>query len=236
MIELLNGDCLELMKDIPDGTVDMILVDPPYGTTRNKWDSVIDLEAMWDQFRRITKKNAAICIFSQQPFTSTLIESNKKMFRYEWIWQKPQGTGFLNANRMPLKSHENICVFYQTLPRYIPQFTAGGAYTITSSRSSENYGKYHSTVTVSDGRRYPTDIIQFTPQHGLHPTQKPVSLLEYLIKTYTIEGETVLDPCMGSGSTGVACMNTGRNFIGIEMDNEYFQVAKDRIGEVKDAG
>lgn len=231
MIDLRHGDCLELMRDIPDGSVDMILADPPYGTTRNKWDSVIPLDKMWERFRRIAKRDAAICIFSQQPFTAELINSNRKDFRYEWIWQKPQATGFLNANRMPMKSHENICVFYQSLPAYTPQYTLGGYTHKNRHAPSKNYGKYNQIVTVSDGRRYPKDVIQFNIENGAHPTQKPVPLLEYLIQTYTYEGATVLDPCMGSGSTGVACVHTGREFIGMELDAGYFEIADKRIRE-----
>lgn len=234
-IELLKGNCLELMKNLPDESIDMILADPPYGTTRNKWDSVIPLDKMWEQFRRVAKKNAAICIFSQMPFTAELVNSNRKDFRYEWIWQKPQGTGFLNANRMPMKAHENICVFYRAMPTYIPQYTWGGGIVKNHHAPSNNYGNYHSVVTVSDGRRFPTDVLRYNMARGSHPTQKPTDLLEYLIKTYTKEGETVLDPCMGSGSTGVACVNTGRDFIGMELNQGYFETASKRILEVQNA-
>lgn len=232
-MQLLKGDCLDLMKDIPDKSVDMILCDLPYGTTRNKWDSVIPLSDLWLQYERIAKENAAIVLFSQMPFTAELVTSNIKLFRYEWIYEKSQGTGHLNAKKMPLKVHENILVFYKKLPTYNPQWAKGKPYKCTSGVHSKNYGKQNDhSITISDGRRYPTDIIKFGRTENdkhLHPTQKPVALLEYLIKTYTNEGETVLDNCMGSGSTGVACVNTNRRFIGIEIEDEYFNIAKERI-------
>ena len=233
--KLLKGDCLELMKDIPDKSIDMILCDLPYGTTKNRWDSVIDLEKMWMEYKRIIKDNGAIVLFSQMPFSSDLVQSNKKNFRYEWIWEKTQGTGHLNSHKMPLKKHENILVFYKKLPMYNPQFTQGKPYKVTQGRPSSNYMKQSKVTTnCEDGKRYPTDIIKVagvnnSAEKVLHPTQKPVALLEYLIKTYTNEGETVLDNCMGAGSTGVACINTNRNFIGIELDENYFNIAKDRI-------
>lgn len=231
--ELLFGDCLERMKEIPDGSVDMILCDLPYGTTRNKWDLTLPYEDLWHEYRRVCKQNAAVVLFSQMPFTASLAMSCPELFRYEWIWKKPQGTGHLNAKKMPLKSHENILVFYRKLPTYNPQWGSGRPYVATYSTHSSNYGKQKSNITtVSDGRRYPTDVLAFGKVDGdrhLHPTQKPVALLKYLIRTYTNEGETVLDNCMGSGSTGVACANTGRRFIGIELDEAYFQIAKERV-------
>lgn len=233
MNQLLHGDCLELMKDIPDKSIDMILCDLPYGTTRNKWDSVIPVKALWCEYKRICKINAAIILFSQMPFTAELVSSCPELFRYEWIWEKTQGTGHLNAKKMPLKVHENILVFYRSLPTYNPQYSNGKPYVTTYSTHSSNYGKQKNNITtVNDGIRYPTDIICFGRKHSdrrLHPTQKPVALLEYLIKTYTNDGETVLDNCMGSGSTGVAAVNTGRRFIGIELENKYFEIAKQRI-------
>lgn len=235
-INLIQGDCLELMKEIHDKSIDMVLCDMPFGTTRNDWDKEISLEPLWEQYKRICKDNASIVLFSQMPFTATLITSNPKMFRYEWIWEKAQGTGFLNANKMPLKIHENILVFYKALPTYNPQKTAGIPYHKTRcENSSSNYGKHTTHESVSmDGSRYPIDVIKFpqvncTSEEKLHPTQKPVPLLEYLIKTYTNENETVLDNCMGVGSTGVACLNTNRKFIGIELDETYFNIAKERI-------
>lgn len=232
MYKIMQGDCLELMKDIPNGSVDMILCDLPYGTTRNKWDCVIDFEPMWKHYKRVIKKNGAIVLFSQMPFGASVIMSNPKMFRYEWIYQKPNATGFLNSNRMPLKSHENILVFYKKLPIYNPQKWKGKPYFAKSgNRTSSNYGNFDGDYHTENknGMRYPIDIIKFNKEQGLHPTQKPVALLEYLIRTYTNEGDTVLDNCMGSGSTGIACINTGRNFIGIELDSGYFEIAKKRI-------
>lgn len=233
MIDIKQGDCLELMKDIPDRSIDMVLCDLPYGTTRNKWDSVIPLNKLWEQYERIIKDNGAIVLFSQMPFSAELVHSNLKLFKYEWIWQKDNGTGFLNAKKMPLKIHENILVFYKKLPLYNPQMRTGfKPYKCKQGRHSTNYGAYEQGhITESNGERYPIDIIEFKKDSGLHPTQKPVALLEYLIKTYTNEGETVLDNCMGSGSTGVACINTNRNFIGYELDEKYFEIAKKRINE-----
>lgn len=233
MIDIKQGDCLELMKDIPDKSVDMILCDLPYGTTRNKWDSVIPLNKLWKSYERIIKDNGAIVLFSQMPFSAELVHSNLKLFKYEWIWQKDNGTGFLNAKKMPLKIHENILVFYKKLPLYNPQMRTGfKPYKCKQGRHSTNYGAYEQGhITESNGERYPIDIIEFKKDSGLHPTQKPVALLEYLIKTYTNEGETVLDNCMGSGSTGVACVNTNRNFIGYELDEKYFEIAEKRINE-----
>ena len=233
MVDLRQGDCLEIMKDIPDKSIDMILCDLPYGTTRNKWDSVIDLKELWKCYERIIKDNGTIVLFSQMPFTAELVHSNLKLFRYEWIWQKDNGTGFLNAKKMPLKIHENILVFYKKIPTYNPQMRTGfKPYTCKQGSGSsnwnynENFGGY---VTENNGERYPIDIIKFKKDSGLHPTQKPVALLEYLIKTYTNEEGVVLDNCMGSGSSGVACVNTNRNFIGIELDEKYFNIAKERI-------
>lgn len=233
-INLYKGDCLELMKNIPDKSVDMVLCDLPYGTTQNKWDNCIDLSKLFLEYERIVKSGGVIALFSQQPFTSDLIQANRKHFRYEWIWQKSQGTGHLNANRMPLKIHESILIFYDRLPTYNPQFTEGKPYKTTYSTHSSNYGKQKDNITtINEGKRYPTDILKFICEHGVHPTQKPVPLLEYMIKTYTNEGETVLDNCMGSGSTGVACVNTGRDFIGIELDENYFHIAEKRISDAE---
>ena len=232
-MKLLQGDCLELMKQVPDKSIDLILCDLPYGTTQNKWDTVIPFDKLWAQYNRIIKDNGAILLFSQMPFGANLIMSNPKMFRYEWIWEKENGTGFLNAKKMPLKKHENILVFYKHLPTYNPQMREGFKpyYNVRSNPDSSNYGDYIATPSSSDGARYPIDMIKFNRDKGLHPTQKPVALLEYLIKTYTNEGDTVLDNCMGSGSTGVACVNTNREFIGMELDEKYFNIAKERIGD-----
>lgn len=231
-MKLLQGDCLELMKSIPDKSVDMVLCDLPYGTTQNKWDTVIPFEPLWEQYKRICKENASVLLFSQMPFSAFLILSNTKMFKYEWIWQKTQGTGFLNSKKMPLKAHENILCFYQKPPTYNPQMQNGfKPYKCKSGKGSSNYGYQTQVTTISNGERFPKDIVCFDYDRGkkIHPTQKPVPLLEYLIKTYTNEGETVLDNCMGSGSTGVACVHTGRDFIGMELDEHYFSIAKERI-------
>ena len=243
-MQLLHGDCLELLKNIPDKSIDMILTDPPYGITACKWDSVIPFAPMWEQLNRIIKDNGAILLFSAQPFTTDLICSNRKNFRYEIIWQKTQAQGFLNANKMPLRAHENILVFYKKLPTYNPIKTSVNRKDIGRVRQlnamrSQQYGTMNKTISVETGLRYPTDVIKFSNWNGTlfgknvshikHPTAKPVALLEYLIKTYTLENETVLDFTMGSGSTGVACVNTNRDFIGIEIDNKYFSIAKDRI-------
>lgn len=229
-----QGDCLELMKGIPDGSIDMILCDLPYGTTaRNKWDCIIEFEPLWNQYERIIKENGAICLFAQAPFDKILACSNLKLFRYEWIWVKQQGTGHLNAKKMPMKAHENVLVFYKKLPTYNPQMREGKPYVCKSGRGSTNYREQKSVVTENDGFRYPLDVVEFQSDKGLHPTQKPVALLEYLIKTYTNEGEMILDNCMGVGSTGVACVNTGRNFIGFELDPKYYEIAEKRIKAAK---
>ncbi|HQK63504.1 MAG TPA: site-specific DNA-methyltransferase [Methanofastidiosum sp.] len=222
------------MKDIPDKSIDMILCDLPYGTTACKWDVVIPFEPLWEQYKRIIKDNGAIVLTAQCSFDKVLGASNLEMLRYEWIWQKEQGTGGGNANKMPLKDHENILVFYRKLPIYNPQFSAGKPYKVNRKKPNllSVYGKTgfnESFLKVNTGQRYPKTVIKFNKEYGLHPTQKPVALLEYLIKTYTNENETVLDNCMGSGSTGVACINTNRNFIGIEKDDKYFEIAKSRI-------
>ena len=236
-IELWHGDCLELMKNIPDGSVDMVLCDLPYGTTRNNWDIIIPLDRLWERYKRVIKENGSIVLFSAEPFTSILITSNIQWFRYDLIWSKTQGSDFLNANRKPLRSHENICVFYKKQPTYNPQKTDGKPYKSKSGETtSSNFGKFNGNhhTENKDGKRYPLSVLQFSGEHNRgkkHPTQKPTDLLEWLIKTYTNDGETVLDNCMGSGSTGVACANTNRRFIGIELDEGYFNIAKKRIEE-----
>ncbi|MGL6198900.1 MAG: DNA-methyltransferase [Lachnospiraceae bacterium] len=234
-MKLYQGDCLQLMKNINDKSVDMILCDLPYGTTRNKWDAVIDAKDLWRECERIIKDNGAIVLFSQMPFTAELVCSNRRMFRYEWVWEKATATGHLNCKKMPMKKHENILVFYKQLPTYNPQFTKGDPYTAKYSTHSSNYGKQKDgIVTVNDGFRYPIDILKYKNDKGLHPTQKSVDLLMYLIKTYTNKGELVLDNCMGSGSAGVACLHTKRDFIGIELEEKYFTIASERIDREKD--
>ena len=232
MINLMQGDCLERMKEIPSGSVDMILTDPPYGTTACKWDSIIPLEPMWEQLKRIIKPNGAIVIFGSEPFSSSLRISNIKQYKYDWIWQKPKGTGHLNAKRMPMNNFENISVFYKRQCLYNPQYSVGDQYKAKSGISSfDGYGKDNRIGNDNTGKRYPKRVLSFgvVERGTVHPTQKPVTLMEYLIKTYTNENETVLDFTMGSGSTGVAAKNLNRKFIGIELDEGYFNIAKERI-------
>jgi site-specific DNA-methyltransferase (adenine-specific) len=230
MFDLRQGDCLEVMKDIPDQSVDLILCDLPYGTTQNKWDSVIPLDLLWPQYKRIAR--GAIVLTAQAPFDKVLGASNFGMLKYEWIWQKESGSGHLNAKKAPLKDHENVLVFYSSQPTYNPQMREGfKPYTQKQGTTkSSNYGSQTGAVTESKGERYPLTVIRFQrDKEKVHPTQKPVALMEYLIRTYTNEGDTVLDNCMGSGTTGVACTNTGRRFIGIERDEKYFEIARNRI-------
>lgn len=234
--ELYKGDCLDVMKNIPDKSVDMILCDLPFGTTKNKWDLIIPLDKLWTEYRRIIKDDGAIVLFAQTPFDKVLGVSNLKMLRYEWIWEKTLATGHLNAKKMPMKSHENILVFYKKLPTYNPQKTTGhkpvNSYTKHRGAGS-NYGKTKTGISGGGStERYPRSVQLFKSdkqKSTLHPTQKPVALLQYLIETYTNKGELVLDNCMGSGSTGIACLNTNRKFIGIEKDAKYFDIACNRI-------
>ena len=225
-----NMACLEGMKQIPDGTIDAVICDLPYGTTRNQWDSVIPLDQLWTEYRRITKPNAAIVLFGQQPFTSALLMSNPQNFRYEWIWQKSRATGHLNAKKMPMKIHENVLILYDTLPTYKPRFTKGEPYVSHCDGNSTNYGYQAGAVIVNEGIRYPQDILNFTSEMDtIHPTQKPVDLLRYLVLTYTNEGDTVLDNCMGSGTTAIACIKEKRHFIGFELNKDYYDKAVRRI-------
>ena len=233
MINLIQGDCLEVMKDIPDGSIDMVLTDPPYGTTACKWDSVIPFEPMWEQLKRITKKNGAIVLTASQPFTSALVMSNVKMFKYCWVWEKNKATGHLNAKKQPMNSYEDVVVFYKKQCEYNPQFGTGKAYSNNNKEGGEGecYGKTKGSSVSNITTRYPRRNIRFNVdiKASFHPTQKPVALMEYLIKTYTNESETVLDFTMGSGTTGVAAKNLNRDFIGIEIDETYFNIAKERI-------
>jgi len=232
MIKLMKGDCLERMKEIPDGSVDLVLTDPPYGTTACKWDSIIPLEPMWEQLKRVIKPNGAIVMTASQPFTTALITSNMRMFRYDLKWCKTQGTGFYNANRMPLRAHEDILVFYSKLPTYNPQKTDGKPYRQRRGSASDVYHGKDLHETISNGGRYPLSWITVRrDKDKIHPTQKPVALMEYLIKTYTNPGEAVFDFAFGSGTTGVAAVNTGRRFIGIELDEKYFEIARERINK-----
>ena len=215
----------------------MILCDLPYGTTQNEWDIIIPFEPLWECYTRVIKDNGAIVLFSQMPFTAQLIMSNLGMFRYEWIIEKTKATGYLNSKKMPMKSHENVCVFYRNLCKYNPQKTDGynpaHFYTKHNDHSS-CYGKVKDVSGGGNTDRFPRDVIKFkkdTQKSKLHPTQKPVEMLEYIINTYTDKGMTVLDNCMGSGSTGVACLGTGRKFIGIEMNEEYFDICVSRMKE-----
>lgn len=233
MIELYEGDCLEVMPTLPDGCADMILADLPYGTTACKWDSVIPFAPLWEQYKRLIKPNGAIVLFGSQPFTSALVMSNPDWFRYEWIWEKTYGGGFLSANHQPMKRHENILVFSESRPTYTPQKHKGAAYSRPRSAGGGYLGDKSSDfsgwITQSDGWRYPTSVLEIANDKGLHPTQKPVKLLQYFIRTYTNKGETVLDNTMGSGSTGAACIEEGRRFIGIEQDSAYFEIARRRL-------
>lgn len=238
MQDLINksflGDCLELMKMIPNESIDMIFADLPYGKTRNKWDVKIPFTPLWNEYKRIIKKNGAIVLFADQPFTSELIESNRKMYRYNWVWEKVHAKGFLNAKKMPMKAHEDICVFYKELPIYNPQKTTDhkpvNSYTKNVSNGS-NYGK--SKIGIKGGgstERYPRSVLKFSSdtqsRRGGHSTQKPIALLEYMLKTYTNEGAIVLDNAAGEGSTGTACKNTNRNYILMEKYPEIFELIK----------
>lgn len=242
-ITLLKGDCLILMKDLPSKSVDLILCDPPYGiTSRNKWDEVIPFEPMWEEYRRIIKNNGAIVLFANGLFTANLMISASDLWKYNLVWEKTQPSGFLNANKMPLRNHEDICVFYKHQPKYNPQKTYGHERKVStvkhqlnsnSQKDSLNYGVCHAS-SYDSTERFPLSVITFpkdTQKSAIHPTQKPVALLEYLIRTYTDEGDMVLDNCMGSGSTGIACINTNRGFIGMEKSDHYFNAAKKRIEE-----
>ena len=250
-ITLLNGDCLKMMKEIPDNSIDMVLCDLPYGTSASSWDKKLPMNDLWNEYKRIIKHNRAIVLFSQQPFTSLLITSNIEMWKYNWIWEKDNGTNFMNSHFCPLKITEDICVFGNGATSFVkngenliynPQFSEGKPYSIISGNQKSNsavvrggkggrddVGGYK---TENDGKRYPKNLIKFNrDKDKLHPTQKPVSLCEYLIQTYTNEGDVVLDNCMGSGTTGIACLNTNRKFIGMELDDTYFEIAKKRIEE-----
>lgn len=237
MINIYNGDCLELMNDIPDGSIDCILCDLPYGTTACKWDNVIPFEPLWEHYKRIIKENGAIVLFGTEPFSSMLRMSNLDMYKYDWIWEKPQGVNFAQCNHMPMSVYETISVFgnfgmsknAKVQPVYHPQ----GIVEINKAKKAKTFSEHRPTDNNHDHIQkygnYPRQVIKFGQARGFHPTQKPVDLLEYLIKTYTNENDTVLDNCMGSGSTGVACKNLNRNFIGIELNEDYFNIANERI-------
>jgi DNA modification methylase len=230
---LILGDCLDKMQEIPSGSVDCVIADLPYGTTQNRWDMVIPMDELWSAWQRICRPGAPVILFTQQPFTTTVAASNLKHLRTEWIWEKPQGTNFLNAKRYPMKVHENILVFCDRSPAYYPQKTAGHtAYTSSPHKGSSNYGSFKVRgihIENAEGTRLPRTVLQFKPDRGLHPTQKPVSLIEYLIITYTQANAVILDCCAGSGSTAIAALNTGRSFICIEQDPGYHAGATQRI-------
>lgn len=236
-VDLYLGDCLEKMKKLEDDSIDMLLVDLPYGTTNCKWDTVIPLELLWKEYYRICKLKAPMIFTSSQPFTSALVSSNFKHFKYTLVWEKSKATGYLNAKKMPMRAHEDICIFYRKPPVYRPQMWQGKPYNKGEAvRPTDVYGKQKKTLVKNDtGLRYPRSVQYFKTAESegrgkaKHPTQKPVALMEYLIKTYSDEGDVILDNCMGSGTTGVACVNTFRNFIGMELDEKYFNIAKERI-------
>lgn len=228
---IINGDCLIEMKNIKDKSIDMILCDLPYGMTKNAWDVVIPFDKLWSEYCRIIKDNGAIVLFGSQPFTSIMITSNLKMFRYCLVWEKNKFSDFLNSKRKPMKTNEDIAVFYKKQPTYNPQYWYSTPYTRWNTQTAvdkqSNYGTHKENYVQSDGKRLPTTVLKFNRvERPQHPTQKPTDLLEWLIKTYTNENDLVLDNCMGVGSTGVACKNTNRKFIGIELENKYYEIAK----------
>lgn len=233
-ITLHNADCFDVFPTLADASVDLVCADIPYGTTQCRWDSVLDLHAMWQQLYRIAKPNAAIVLFSAQPFTSVLVSSNIRDWRSEWIWEKGNATGFLNAKKQPLRAHENIEVFYRRQPTYNPQFTHGHSRKTSKRKTvnSECYGKALELTEYDSTSRYPRDVQFFSSDKqtgNYHPTQKPLALVKYIIETYSNPGGTVLDFTMGSGTAGVACQETGRQFIGIEKEKQIYQVACQRM-------
>jgi site-specific DNA-methyltransferase (adenine-specific) len=233
------GDCLELLPNIEDKSIDMILCDLPYAVTNCHWDSLIDLDALWSEYKRVIKDNGAIVFTAIQPFTSRLINSNPSWFKYSWVWEKSKATGFLNAKKRPLVAHEDVLVFYKKQPTYNPQFTIGESYNKgvrKKQTSNDVYKSFEQAEVKSEGKRYPRSVQYFKTAESegetFHKSQKPLSLFEYLIKTYTIEGETVLDNCIGSGTTALACVNNKRNFIGFEKESEYHLIANSRLQKV----
>lgn len=245
-MNLMHGDCLELMREIPDGSVDMILCDLPYGTTACKWDSVIPFEPLWEQYKRVIKRSGAVVLTASQPFTTALIASNVGWFKYCWVWEKSRPSGFVQAKNKPMSAHEDIVVFSsgvtvhegQSVNR-MPYFPQGLVQIEPVTIQKRSFSNSAMGVRPSNQKQYtqsvsgyPKTVLRFSSASAtVHPTQKPIALMEYLIRTYTNEGETVLDNCMGSGTTGVACVNTGRDFIGIEKDDKYFQIASERIAK-----
>lgn len=254
--KIYNEDCLSWMQRVQNESIDCIICDLPYGTTQLEWDKIIPFEPLWEQYKRITKENAAIILFSSQPFTTDLICSNRKMFKYEIIWVKTQATGFFNAKKCPLRIHENILVFYNKLPTYNPQKTQKENASLHHVRKNSDYrkitggfmgkvglGKAETWKYEDDGSRYPTDVVYSSNWNGnlfgkkynavKHPTQKPVQLIEYLIKTYSNEGDLIMDNCIGSGTTAIACIRTNRKYLGCEINKDYYQLALSRIEEEK---
>ena len=238
---LWKGDCLQLMDNIPDKSVSLILADLPYGTTKNDWDIILDFDLMWEQYERIIKDNGAIVLFAQSPFDKKLAMSNIKLFRYEWIWEKTSATGFLNASKMPLKAHENILVFYKKAPTYNPIMTKGhmkvsaAAHKINCKESS-NYGKQMHTKDYCSDERFPRSVLKFKTdkqKNAQHPTQKPIALIRYLIKTYTDENDVVLDNVMGAGTTPIGCVQTNRQYIGIEQEKQFYNMAVNGVKKAK---
>jgi len=232
MIDLRLGDCLEVMKTIEDNSIDAVICDLPYGTTQCKWDNIIPFKELWNEYNRIVKINGAIVLFGSEPFSSFLRTSNIKSYKYDWIWKKPKGTGHLNAKRMPMNDVETISVFYRKQCVYNPQFTEGKPYKSKSGKSSfDGYGKDNRKGNDNNGKRYPKRLLEFNvvERNTLHSTQKPLELIEYLVKTYTNENDTILDNTMGSGTTMLACKNLNRNGIGIEKDPQYYAVAVARV-------
>ena len=237
-MQLFQGDCLDILAKLLESSVDMVMCDLPYGTTQNKWDSCISMPQLWEQYFRVVKKSGAMVFTAQAPFDKVLGESQLSILKYEWIWEKTKATGHLNAKKQPMKAHENVLVFYREQCTYNPQKTAGVPYVGAGGASKkDNYGDFAAVREGSaDGSRYPRSVLKFPHESKpLHPTAKPVPLMEYFIRTYTNPGETVLDNCMGSGTTGVACLNLGRGFIGIENDPMYFQIAKQRLESWKNS-
>lgn len=232
---VIEADCSQIMKQLPDNSIDMVLCDLPYGTTQNKWDSVIPLDQLWKEYKRIVKPNGAIVLTSQGIFTANLIVSNPKMFKYKWVWEKSKSTNFLNAKKQPLRKHEDVCVFYSKQPVYNPQMVEGEPYDkgMRKDQLSGSYGDFHSVHVQSDGMRYPTDIVYFKTSESegevIHPTQKPVSLGRYFVRTYTNPGAVVLDNTSGSGSFLVAALLEGCNFVGIEKNADVALFKKDAI-------
>jgi len=236
--KIIQGDCLKKMKLIHDGSIDMIFADLPYGTTQNKWDSVIDLDALWKQYKRVIKENGAIVLTAAQPFTSALIMSNPKWFKYDWVWQKPKGTGHLNAKRQPMRDKEDVVLFYKKQCTYNPQMTDGKPYKEKSGwKGTDGYAGYGVDKRIgndNNGVRYPKQVQQFgvVERGTLHTTEKPIEMLRYFIRTYTNEGEIILDNTAGSGSLGEACIEENRDFVLIEKELDYYEVIKKRVGKI----